>query len=71
MKNVPKREVYVVTEGNRVAGVYYWREDAQAHAQVVGGVVVVQQLRYELSVGIKVMVDAAKEKARAQGGKQQ
>lgn len=61
-------EVFVVMDGNKVGGIYCWRDDANTHAQVVGGSVVVQQVKYEIPGWVKTMADSAKEKARLQGG---
>lgn len=61
-------EVFVVMEGSKIGGVYQWRDDANAHAQVSGGTIVVQQVRYSTPGWVKTMVDSAQEKARLQGG---
>lgn len=60
-------EVYVVMDGNKVGGIYQWRDDANAHAQAVGGTIVVQQVKYETPGWVKTMVESAQEKARLQG----
>ena len=66
--NGQSRDVYVVMEGNKIAGVYNWREDAKQHAVTCGGNVVVQQLRFEIPGWVKTMNDSAQEKAKLQGG---
>jgi hypothetical protein len=59
-------DIFVVMEGTRIAGVYRYREDAQAHAQVCAGNFVVQPIRGELPGWVQTMVDSSKEKARMQ-----
>lgn len=59
-------EIFVVMEGTRVAGVYRYRDDAASHAQACGGNFVVQPIRNEVPSWVKVMIEAAKEKARMQ-----
>lgn len=63
-------DVFVVMEGSRIAGVYRYREDANTHAQVCSGNVIVQTTRTELPGWVQVMVDSAKEKARMQSSVQ-
>lgn len=62
------RDLYVVMEGNKVAGIYQYREDAKAHALACGGNVIVQQLRLEIPTWVRTMNDSAMEKAKQQGG---
>ena len=59
-------EVYVVTEGSKISGVYRWRDDAATHAQAVGGVVVVQSIKNQVPGWVTTMVESAKEKAHLQ-----
>jgi len=59
-------EVFVVMDGSKVGGIYCWRDDANSHAQAVGGTVVVQQVKYEIPSWVRIMVDSATEKARMQ-----
>lgn len=59
-------DVFVVMEGTRIAGVYRYREDAQAHAQACAGNLIVQPIRNEIPGWVQTMVDASKEKARLQ-----
>lgn len=59
-------DVFVVMDGARLAGVYRYREDASAHAQVCGGNFVVQPIRNEIPPWVRTMVDSATEKARMQ-----
>lgn len=59
-------EIYIVMEGPKVGGVYYMREDANSHAKVVAGNVIVQQIRYSIPPWVKTMNDSAIEKARLQ-----
>lgn len=66
--NGQSKDVYVVMEGSKVAGIYQWRDDAKSHAVACGGNVIVQQLRYETPAWVKSMNDSAQEKAKLQGG---
>jgi hypothetical protein len=59
-------ELFVVMDGNKIGGLYRWRNDASAHAQVVGGAVVIQQVRTEIPGWVKTMIDAAVDKAQMQ-----
>ena len=59
-------DVYVVMDGNKVGGVYVYREDAQAHATAIGGNMITQPIRREVPGWVQTMVDSAKEKARMQ-----
>jgi hypothetical protein len=65
--NSQTKDVYVVMEGSKVAGIYQWRDDAKSHATACGGNVVVQQLRYEIPIWVKTMNESAQEKAKLQG----
>lgn len=60
------QEVYVVMDGNKVGGIYHWKEDAQEHAQAVGGMLITQNVRYGIPTWIKTMNESALEKARLQ-----
>ena len=60
------KDVYVVMEGSKVAGIYHWREDANSHAGACGGHVIVQQIRYDTPTWVKSMNESAQEKARLQ-----
>jgi len=62
------RDVFVVLEGTKVAGIYRYRDDADAHAGVVGGKVVLQQIKEETPGWVSTMLEASKEKARMQSG---
>ena len=59
-------ELFVVFEGSKLAGIYRWREDAESHAQICGGRLLVQTVRESLPSWVQVMVDEAKNKARMQ-----
>jgi hypothetical protein len=64
MKNT--NDVYVVIEGAKIGGVYSCRDDADSHAQAVGGNVVVQGVKNKIPVWVGTMLAAAKEKALMQ-----
>ena len=68
MNGQSNKDVYVVMEGSKVAGIYQWRDDAKAHAVACGGNMIVQQLRYETPAWVRTMNDSAQEKAKQQGG---
>lgn len=59
-------EVFVVMDGNKIGGLYRWRDDANSHAQAIGGVVVNQQVKNEVPGWVKTMIDAAVGKAQMQ-----
>lgn len=67
-KQTNSKDVFVVMDNNKVAGIYQWREDAKAHAVACGGNVIVQQLRFETPTWVKTMNDSAQEKAKQQSG---
>lgn len=62
------RDVFVVLEGSKMAGIYRYRDDADAHAEVVGGKVILQQIKEETPGWVSTMLEAGKEKARMQSG---
>lgn len=64
MKNT--NDVYIVIEGAKIGGVYSYRDDADCHAQAVGGIVVVQGVKNKIPVWVGTMLAAAKEKALMQ-----
>lgn len=51
-----------------MAGIYRYRDDADAHAEVVGGKVILQQIKEETPGWVSTMLEAGKEKARMQSG---
>ncbi len=59
-------ELFIVMAGPKIAGIYRWREDAEAHAQVCAGRLVIQSIRESLPSWVQVMVDEAKNKAKMQ-----
>jgi hypothetical protein len=59
-------ELFIVMDGSKVAGIYRWRDDAESHAQICGGRLVIQSIRESLPSWVQVMVDEAKNKARMQ-----
>ena len=59
-------ELFVVMDGNKIGGIYRWRDDANAHSEAVGGSVIVQPIRYEMPGWVKTMISSAKEKAAQQ-----
>jgi hypothetical protein len=59
-------EVFVVMDGNKIGGLYRWRDDANSHAQAIGGAVVTQQVRNEIPGWVKTMIDSAVGKAQMQ-----
>lgn len=59
-------ELFIVMEGSKIAGIYRWREDAESHAQICAGRLVIQSIRESLPSWVQVMVDEAKNKARMQ-----
>ena len=64
-------DLYAVMAGGKLGGIYRFREDANTHAEVAGGVVVVQQVKNDVPAWVKTMAEASKEKAQLQGGNQQ
>ncbi len=62
------RDVFVVLEGSKVGGIYRYRDDADAHAEVVGGKVILQQIKEETPGWVSTMLEAGREKARMQSG---
>jgi hypothetical protein len=66
MKTTVENDVFVVMEGSKIGGVYRWRDDANAHAQAVGGLVVVQGIKNKIPGWVETMVASAKEKAEMQ-----
>lgn len=65
---VEYRDVFVVLEGSKMAGIYRYRDDADAHAEVVGGKVILQQIKEETPGWVSTMLEAGREKARMQSG---
>lgn len=59
-------DVYMVLEGTKVASIYYSRDDADKHAQVVGGRIVVTQLKRHAPPWVEAMLKEAREKAKLQ-----
>lgn len=59
-------EIFVVMDGNKIGGLYRWRDDANSHAQAVGGAVVIQQIRNEIPGWVKTMIDSAVSKSQMQ-----
>jgi hypothetical protein len=55
-------------DGPKIGAIYRWRDDANSHAQVSGGTIVVQQIKSSTPGWVKTMVDSAQEKARLQSG---
>lgn len=66
MKSTIENDVFVVMEGAKIGGVYRWRDDANVHAQAVGGAVVVQGIKNKIPGWVETMVASAKEKAQMQ-----
>jgi len=60
------KELFIVMDGSKVAGIYRWREDAETHSQICGGRLVIQSVREELPAWVQVMVEDAKTKAKMQ-----
>ena len=59
-------DLYMVLEGTKVASIYSSRDDADKHAQVVGGRIVVTQLKRTTPPWVEAMLKEAREKARLQ-----
>ena len=62
-------EVFVVLDGTKVGGIYHWREDADAHAQAVGGTVMRQAVKTEVPGWVQVMLEKSKGLAKMQGAR--
>jgi hypothetical protein len=58
--------LFVVFEGHKVAGIYAHREDAEKHSQVIGGRMIVQELRHSTPVWVETMLAQARETAKIQ-----
>lgn len=61
-------EVFLVLEGAKVCAVYRWRDDANNHAAVVGGSIVVLQVKDATPQWVKTMLEGSKDKALRQSG---
>jgi hypothetical protein len=64
--NTSPAEVFLVLEGTKVVGVYFWQEDAKNHAEAVGGKVITQSVKFDLPGWVKVVLDDKKLKAQMQ-----
>lgn len=62
-------EVFVVLDGMKVGGIYHWREDADTHAQAVGGSVIRQPVKTEVPGWVQVMLEQSKGLAKMQVGR--
>lgn len=58
--------LFVVLEGHKIAGIYSNRDDADKHAQVVGGRILVQEVKHCLPVWVETMLKQAKDIAKIQ-----
>jgi hypothetical protein len=55
--------------GSKFGAIYRYKEDADAHASVAGGVVVSAPIKDEIPQWVSTMVESAKEKAKMQSGR--
>lgn len=58
--------LFVVLEGHKIASIYSNRDDADKHAQVVGGRILVQEVKHSLPVWVETMLKQAREVAKIQ-----
>jgi hypothetical protein len=58
--------LFVVFEGHKIAGIYSHREDAEKHAQVIGGRMIIQELKHTAPVWVETMLSQAREIAKIQ-----